>query len=279
MLNQAWSEAIDAFLAHQKAGSKPATTLRARREHLQHLARRVDAGPWELTGEQLVDYAGVQEWAKETRRSRRVTFLAFWRWAVATGRHDEVVAEALPHVKASTPRPRPAPDAVYKAAIMAARPREMLMLRLAAEVGMRRSEVAQVHTGDLLDDLVGWSLVVHGKGDKERVVPLPGTLARVIQGMPRGYVFPGDWGPGHLSPAYVGKRIRDLLPDEWTMHTLRHRFGTRAYARRSDLLLVQEMLGHASPSTTRRYIELDRRRMRTLVDELEQSDVRYQPAS
>lgn len=276
MLTQAWIDEVDGFLAHQKAGGKPHTTLRARREHLYHLARRVAAdSPWDIDEDVLVSYAGAQDWAKETRRSRRTTFLAFWRWGVATGKTDRVVALALPQVRATPPRPRPAPDDVYKAALLAAPPRETLMLRLAAEMGLRRSEVAQVHTDDVLDDLVGWSLVVHGKGGKERVVPMPGTLARAIKDAPRGYLFPGDWGPGHLSPAYVGKRIRDLLPDGWTMHTLRHRFGTRAYTRRQDLLLVQELLGHASPSTTRRYIELDRRRMRSLVEELEASDVRY----
>lgn len=276
MLNEVWVGEVEAFLEHQKAGGKPPTTCRARMEHLHHLARRVDApSPWEVTGADLIAYTGRQEWAKETRRSRRASFLAFWRWGVATGRVARVEAEALPVVRATPPRPRPAPDAVYREALLRAPARETLMLRLAAEVGMRRAEVAQVHTRDLLDDLVGWSLVVHGKGDRERVVPLPGSLARSIQDAPTGYLFPGDWGPGHLSPAYVGKRIRDLMPEGWTMHTLRHRFGTRAYALRSDLLLVQEMLGHASPSTTRRYVELDRRRMRSLVDELEQTDVRY----
>lgn len=276
MLNEAWIAEVDGFLAHQKAGGKPETTRRARRDHLYHLARRVDiATPWEVTGADLVTYANAQEWAKETRRSRRATFLAFWRWGVATGRVERVEAEELPRIAATAPRPRPAPDAVYREALLRAPARETLMLRLAAETGMRRSEVAQVHTRDLLDDLVGWSLIVHGKGDKERVVPLPGSLARSIQDAPTGYLFPGDWGPGHLSPAYVGKRIRDLMPDGWTMHTLRHRFGTRAYALRSDLLLVQELLGHASPSTTRRYVELDRKRMRSLVDELEAADVRY----
>lgn len=276
MLSEAWIHEVDEFLSHQKAGGKPVTTRNARRQHLFHLARRVDAAsPWELTADDLMRYAGSQEWAKETRRSRRTTFLAFWRWGVATERCPKVTADVLPQVQATPPRPRPAPDAVYREALLRAPARETLMLRLAAEMGLRRSEVAQVHTRDLLDDLVGWSLVVHGKGDKERVVPVPGSLARAIQDQPTGYLFPGDWGPGHLSPAYVGKRIRDLLPGGWTMHTLRHRFGTRAYALRSDLLLVQELLGHASPSTTRRYVELDRKRMRSLVDELEQADVRY----
>lgn len=276
MLTQAWVDEVDAFLAHEKAGGKPETTRIARRQHLYHLARRIDvATPWSVTGEDLVAYANLQEWARETRRSRRATFLCFWRWGVHTERCTVVAADALPRIKASTPRPRPAPDAVYREALLRAPAREQMMLRLAAELGMRRSEVAQVHTRDMLDDLVGWSLVVHGKGDKERVVPLPGSLARAIQDTPVGYLFPGDWGPGHLSPAYVGKRVRDLMPDGWTMHTLRHRFGTRAYALKSDLLLVQEMLGHASPSTTRRYVELDRRRMRSLVEELEANDVRY----
>jgi integrase len=67
----------------------------------------------------------------------------------------------------------------------------------------------------------------------------------------------------------VGTLIRDLLPEGWTMHTLRHRCATRAYAHQSDLLLVQELLGHASPSTTRRYIELDRREMRKMVEAIE----------
>lgn len=276
MLSQAWIDEVDDFLAHQKAGGKPETTRRARRDHLYHLARRLAAGsPWEVTGADLLEYAGAQEWAKETRRSRRTTFLAFWRWGVATDRCESVVADVLPLVKATPPRPRPAPDAAYREALLRAPARETLMLRMAAEMGLRRSEVACAHTRDLLDDLVGWSLVVHGKGDKERVVPVPGSLARAIQDQPAGYLFPGDWGPGHLSPAYVGKRIRDLLPDQWTMHTLRHRFGTRAYALKSDLLLVQELLGHASPSTTRRYVELDRRKMRSLVEELESTDVRY----
>lgn len=150
---------------------------------------------------------------------------------------------------------------------MAATPREKVMLRLAAEVGMRRSEVAQVHTDDLMEDLVGRSLIVHGKGGKRRIVPLPTSLGRTIATAERGYLFPGNDG-GHLSPRYVGKLIRDIMPGDWTMHTLRHRFGTRAYALTSDLLLVQEMLGHASPTTTRRYVEYDRTRMRAAVEEL-----------
>jgi integrase len=267
MLNMEWTEAIESFLGHERAGGHRTSTNNARRQHLQHLARRVTVGPWQVTADLLLDYLAAQEWATETRRGRRTTFMRFYDYGLFRGFVRVNPAELLPKIKMDPGKARPAPDAAYREALMAARPREKLMLRLAAEVGMRRGEVAVVHSRDLMEDLVGHSLVVHGKGGRTRVVPLPRSLGRTLAHAERGFLFPGDDG-GHLSPRYVGKLIRDLLPGDWTMHTLRHRFGTRAYALTSDLLLVQEMLGHASPTTTRRYVLYDRARMRTAVDEL-----------
>ena len=152
---------------------------------------------------------------------------------------------------------------------MRADARERVMLRLAAEVGMRRAEVAQVHTRDVTEDMVGHSLLVHGKGGRERMVPLPRSLGRTLAEWEPGFIFPGQ-DHGHLSPRYVGKLMTELLPDGWTMHALRHRFATRLYALRSDLLMVQEALGHSSPTTTRRYIQYDRDRMRAAMEELAQ---------
>jgi integrase len=274
MLDDEWLRAIAEYDAAQIAGGKPATTRRTRREHLQHLARRMPCGPWQVTGDLLLGYVAGQSWAVETRRGRRNTFTSFYGWAVEAGRVVENVGATLPKVPIQAARARPAPDRVYREALMRAGHREGLMLRLAAEVGLRRAEVAQAASWDLIEDLVGWSLLVHGKGGRERVVPLPSSLARALVDLPRGYFFPGA-DHGHLSPRYVGKLLACLLPEGWTMHTLRHRFATRLYALRSDLLLVQESLGHASPTTTRRYVEYDRTRMRAAIDELESGDVRY----
>lgn len=274
MLDHEWLDAIAAYDADQVVGGKPSTTRRTRREHLQHLARRVEVGPWAVTGEVLTAYAAAQPWAAETRRGRRNTFVSFFGWAMRSGLVVENVGEGLPKIPVQMARARPAPDRVYREALMRAGHREGLMLRLAAEVGMRRAEVARSGSADMVEDLVGWSLVVHGKGGRERVVPLPGSLAKALLDLPEGFFFPGD-DQGHLSPRYVGKLIAGLLPEAWTMHTLRHRFATRLYALRSDLLLVQETLGHASPTTTRRYVEYDRARMRSAIEELESHDVRY----
>jgi len=267
MLNREWHEAIEGFLAYDRAGGKRGTTNSARRQHLQHLARRVTVGPWAVTTDTLMDYLAAQEWALETRRGRRTTFVRFYEWGKYRGFVSVNPAAEIPKIRMENGRARPAPDLAYHEALMKASPREKLILRLAAEVGMRRSEVAQVHSRDLMTDLVGHSLIVHGKGGKTRIVPLPASLGRTLAGLEPGFIFPGR-DAGHLSPRYVGKLIRDLLPGNWTMHTLRHRFGTRAYALTSDLLLVQEMLGHASPTTTRRYVEYDRARMRAAVEEL-----------
>lgn len=155
--------------------------------------------------------------------------------------------------------PRPAPEQAYRSALRAADARGRVILRLAAEVGLRRAEVAQVHGRDLIEDLTGWSLVVHGKGGRDRIVPLPADLAVEVRAQLMaaggGWMLPGD-DQGHLSPRHVGIIASRLLPGDWTMHTLRHRCASRAYAGDRDLLSVQQLLGHASVATTQRYVRL-----------------------
>lgn len=223
--------------------------------------------PFETTNDQLTHYFAEQEWKPETRRGRRATFRNFYTWAVTTGHTFTNPAEALPTVKPAQPKPRPAPDSVLTAALLKAQPREQLMIRLAGELGLRRGEVAVIHSKDIRETLNGYALVVHGKGSKDRLIPLPSGLAAVLRGHGEGYIFPGDDG-GHLSPRYVGKLIARLMPDGWTMHTLRHRFATRAYSLDRDLLTVQALLGHASPTTTRLYVQLPDDALRSVIERL-----------
>ena len=62
---------------------------------------------------------------------------------------------------------------------------------------------------------------------------------------------------GPLTAQYVGQLVADTLPDNWTMHTLRHRFATRAYRGTHNLRAVQVLLGHESIATTERYCAVD----------------------
>ncbi|WP_210419569.1 tyrosine-type recombinase/integrase [Mycolicibacterium sp. ELW1] len=98
-----------------------------------------------------------------------------------------------------------------------------------------------------------WALLVHGKGDKQRVVPITDRLAvEITLFCPQGYLFPNGVG-GHLTPERVGKCISDLLPPGWSMHKLRHRFASRGLAGTGDLLAVRDALGHASVAITQLY--------------------------
>lgn len=261
-----WHMLITNYLASQRAGGAPATTLETRRQHLSHLARGIQLTPADIDGPALVEWASTQTWARETRRSRRSTFRSFWGWAVTAGHLDIDAAAALPAVKPLPPSPRAIPAPVLDAAHAAADARTRLILRLACELGLRRAEIAALHRRDVIADLVGYSLRVYGKGGRVRVLPLPDSLARVLRSHD-GYIFPGRDG-GHLSPRWVGKLASSVLPDAWTLHAGRHRFATLAHRECGDLLIVQDLLGHASPVTTRHYVEPDTRRARAIVERL-----------
>lgn len=250
-----------------RALGRASSTIATRVEHIRWLARdtKVD-DPWALTTGDLVAWLGSHEWARETRRGVRASLRGFWRWGLVDGRATDDPTTELPAPRPSVPAPHPTPERVYETALLHAPPAARLMLRLAAEAGLRRAEVAQVHARDVHETNGGWSLTVHGKGNKEREVPIPPGLAWDIRTKCQGgFAFPGA-DQGHLSPLWVGKRISRLLPDGLSMHGLRHRFGSVAYALSSDLLGVQQLLGHASPTTTQVYVLIPDERLRTIVD-------------
>jgi integrase len=141
------------------------------------------------------------------------------------------------------------------------------MLGCAAFAGMRRSEIAGLRW-----DAITWDGVrIVGKGGRVRSVPLLPELAADLRAEAQRraagqygtgwryptdpfspYVFPGRYGNG-ASPETVGATLARLLGPGWSGHTLRHRFATHAYAVDRDLLTVQQLLGHSTPTTTARY--------------------------
>lgn len=109
-----------------------------------------------------------------------------------------------------------------------------------------------------------------GKGGKERLVPVLAAVRQVIGDYLAAcpYPLPAD-GPlfvaargGPLSPRLVQRRMADLrralgLPETATPHALRHSFATHLLGGGGDLRAIQELLGHASLSTTQRYTSVD----------------------
>lgn len=156
--------------------------------------------------------------------------------------------------------------------------RDAAVLLLLYGAGLRIGEALGLSKG-VVDDLLKTgrdTLSVTGKGNKTRLVPL---LPQALDAL-RTYRDACPWlaarGPGEaffvgarggaLDPAIVQKRVRDIrrglgLAESVTPHALRHSFATHLLGAGGDLRTIQELLGHASLSTTQRYTDVDAARL------------------
>lgn len=256
-----WRESINGWTDTLRAAGLSAQTIKSRRYKMVHLATLLmPSGPEDVTTEQIVQAFARQQWKPETRKAYRNTISSFFRWLHKSGRRSDDPSLDVPRVKKPHAHPRPCPDRYIAAAMKMATTSERLMIRLGAECGLRRGEIARVHSDDVVADSAGRSLIVRGKGDKQRIVPLPDDLAGIIMDA-HGYLFPGRFG-GHVEESYVGDHISHLLPDGYGAHTLRHRFATVTYATTHDLFVVAELLGHESVETTEHYVAMPDGRLR-----------------
>lgn len=256
-----WRKSINGWTDTLRAAGLSAQTIKSRRYKMVHLATLLmPSGPEDVTTEQIVQAFARQQWKPETRKAYRNTISSFFRWLHKSGRRSDDPSLDVPRVKKPHAHPRPCPDRYIAAAMKMATTSERLMIRLGAECGLRRGEIARVHSDDVVADSAGRSLIVRGKGDKQRIVPLPDDLAGIIMDA-RGYLFPGRFG-GHVEESYIGDHISRLLPDGYAAHTLRYRFATTAYAATHDLFVVAELLGHESVETTEHYVAMPDGRLR-----------------
>lgn len=256
-----WRESINGWTDTLRAAGLSAQTIKSRRYKMVHLAALLmPSGPEDVTTEQIVQVFARQQWKPETRKAYRNTISSFFRWLHKSCRRSDDPSLDVPRVKKPHAHPRPCPDRYIAAAMEMATSSERLMIRLGAECGLRRGEIARVHSDDVVADNAGRSLIVRGKGDKQRIVPLPDDLAGIIMDA-RGYLFPGRFG-GHVEESYIGDHISRLLPDGYAAHTLRHRFATTAYAATHDLFVVAELLGHESVEATEHYVAMPDGRLR-----------------
>jgi integrase/recombinase XerC len=196
-----------------------------------------------------------------------------------------VLTLALPKIPHSVPKPLSVENAAavtsedsMEAVLDWVAARDVAVLLLLYGCGLRISEALSL---TVRDAPVGGRdmLRIMGKGRKERLVPvLPVTQAAVARYLelcpyplePDDVLFVGAKG-GPLSPRIIQllmERLRsDLgLPDTATPHALRHSFATHLLSAGADLRQIQELLGHASLSTTQAYTAVDRERLLKVYD-------------
>jgi len=156
--------------------------------------------------------------------------------------------------------------------------RDQAVLLLLYGAGLRIGEALGLTKGTVEGLLKAGhdTLAITGKGNKTRIVPLlPQTLDALtayrdacpwLAALGASHSFFLGTRGGPLDPAIVQKRVRELrhqlgLPDSVTPHALRHSFATHLLGAGGDLRTIQELLGHASLSTTQRYTDVDAARL------------------
>ena len=278
-------------------------------DHLGHLPALAD-----LSETRLADF---RSWLSEragaglaaSSRARALAALRnLYRWLDRSGRlHNGAIGLVRsPKVRRPVPRPLPEADAAGlldeaetapEAAWVGKRDRALFTLlygcglRIDEALSLDRAQ-APAYAGD--GSGVG-SLVVTGKGRKQRVVPVLPVVAEAVRdylaASPFGAVSPQESGRqgsgrqeggdqplfvgtrgGRLNPGVAQRQMRGLrarlgLPDSATPHALRHSFATHLLADGADLRTIQDLLGHASLSTTQRYTDVDAERLMAVYDQ------------
>lgn len=282
-------------LAHER-GASPATLASYERDLRQFLGfLKHDLGhPPCLADLARLDIKAVRRFLSARRRAgvasrslaRTVSALrTFYRWLEST---DQLANRALAQVAMPRiPRTLPKPLTVDKAAALVGgdsdaddwiTARDVAVMLLLYGAGLRISEALGLERRDA--PIAGRDVLrIVGKGNKERLVPILPVTQRAVERYlalcpyplaPDAPLFVGAKG-GPLSPRLIQlaiARMRDTLalPETATPHALRHSFATHLLAAGADLRQIQELLGHASLSTTQVYTEVDRERILAVYD-------------
>jgi len=204
---------------------------------------------------------------------------SFFRWL---GEREGFEATAVlnaraPKFQAKLPRPLPVEatrDLIGALQLQSSEPwvgaRDVAVVTLLYGCGLRISEALSLTMADAPLPQV---LRITGKGGKERVVPVIDAARTAVDQYLKACPFASNEGPlfrgvrgGALSPRLIQKvmqaaRLQLGLPASATPHAMRHSFATHLLAAGGDLRAIQELLGHASLSTTQAYTAVDARHL------------------
>lgn len=277
-------EHLDAFLSYMSAqrGASP-HTIRAYRKDIESF---FDSAPDDVkSGDIRAFLAGqLTGGLQKSTASRRLAALrSFFKYL-----HLEGVVEVNPARLVTSPKlPGHLPRFLTVDEIFAmisgpdgegvGSARDRAILELLYSSGLRVSELAGLDLTDLkIDDA---ALLVHGKGKKERLVPvgrkaieaLRGYLAvRYGTGSSENAIFLNKRG-GRLTDRSIRRIVlryaqKLMISGKVSPHTIRHTFATHLLHGGADLRVIQELLGHSSLSTTQKYTHLDIARLMDVYD-------------
>lgn len=243
---------IDRYLAWLAAGAQAPSTIRQRGYVLRAFA--AEHPLLTASTDDIIVYLAQPTRGPNGKRTVISALRKFYRWAVAVELVTASPMELVHQVREHRGLPRPVPDAIFARGLAEAHAtcdvEGQRALMLGYYAGLRLSEIAAFHA----TARTAHGLVIIGKGDIERRIPIHDRLAPYLDGI-EGWAFASWRKPGqHASTSYLHGKVCGLLGAPWTTHTLRHAFGTRVYRASNDLRAVQLLMGHADPMTTSRYV-------------------------
>ena len=244
-------------------------TVRLYVDCVARFARHFGKSPEKLGSEEVRTYLlyliHERKVAWGTYKQALAALRFLYRWVLETG-------EVVQDIRAPRPERRlPVVlsfDEVHRffAAITSFKHRTILMTAYAA--GLRVSEAASLRVSDI-DTQRMVIRVVQGKRKKDRYTILSPLLLQMLRhywwaARPKDHLFPGRGKTGHVTSSSVQRACIEAhqaagLAKEVTPHTLRHSFATHLLEAGTDLRVIQELLGHASPRTTSIYTHVSTR--------------------
>ena len=143
-------------------------------------------------------------------------------------------------------------------------------------LGMRINEVINLKKSDIQGS--NW-LIIKGKGNKERLLPIYDEIRNFILDMisetpfsigDKNFIFVGEKGK-KIHPTIIQKEVREVrkaldLPENTTPHSFRHTFATQLLDNMVDLRSIQELLGHDSLSSTQKYTNVNSKKIKRVID-------------
>ncbi|WP_206019183.1 tyrosine recombinase XerC [Roseovarius spongiae] len=293
MISPAARDALAGWLAAERAlkGAAENTIAAYTRDVADFLAFMTlhKGGQQGLSPLARIGTADMRAWMAHTRGddvgprslARKLSAVkSFYRWLSEREGFEPtaVLATRSPRFQRKLPRPLSedaARDVLDQAPMQSLTPwiaaRDGAVVTLLYGCGLRISEALALSGGDLP---LGEALRIIGKGGKERIVPVLPAARTAVANYARHCPF--DLGPdtplfygargGRLSPRLVQKvmervRMQLGLPATATPHAMRHSFATHLLNAGGDLRAIQELLGHASLSTTQAYTGVDSARL------------------
>ncbi len=261
----------------------PATTTAYRGDITSFLTwcreQGIDASPSSLNRQTLFRFVTSLAHLRPNTTRRRLHALGSWfRYLIELGAMRSNPAHGLPLPRRERKLPHyPTADQVRSLLDAAIKPVERAVIWLLATAGLRRAELCDLDLDSLSAD--GTELCILGKGNRERIVPLPAQTQRILaeyialRGDEPGPLILNRAGNrmGHTSLRRIFARLlrrAGLAEEGFSLHSMRHSYATMLVQAGVDLGTIRDLLGHSDISVTSIYLHSDLRSKRTAVERL-----------